>query len=88
MADAQEFLSVLGDFKGFYVMFGYIVMVSLIKCKNNDQTCLFQCINISRLSRKQFAASCSNNFLEPRQMLMHEKNMYDPYILIYLLFKE
>ena len=51
-----------------------------MKCKNNDYTFLFQCINISRVSRKQFelSPSVSNNFLVPRQMLMHEK-MYDPY---------
>ena len=48
-----------------------------IKCKNNNQTCLFQCINICRVPRKVFehqpAASCSNSFLGTRQMLMHEK---------------
>ena len=38
-------------FYGFLnVIFGY----SLNDIMNNDHTCLFQCINISRVSRKQF----------------------------------
>ena len=46
-------------------------------------TRLLQCIYISRVSRLGLAASGSHNFLEPRQMLMHEKktkNMHDRYI--------
>ena len=78
MADALEFLSVCGKFYVLYVSFGYIFKESLRKCKNKDHTFLFQCINISRVSRKQFedcdlAASDSNNSLETRQMFMHEK---------------
>ena len=53
---------------------------SLKECKNNDHTCLFQCINISRVSRKQFEPSAAN-FLEPRQMLMHEKTCMIPLFL-------
>ena len=44
---------------------------------NNDHTCLFQCINISRVSQKQFEP-------EPQQMFMHEKTCMIPiaYILM------
>ena len=54
MADAQEFLSGFGEFLRFYIIFCYISMESLRKCKNNDHTCLFQCIIISRVYRKLF----------------------------------
>ena len=39
----------------FSMLFSAIYsMESLKKCKNNDHTCLLQCINISCVSRKQF----------------------------------
>ena len=34
--------------------FGYIINGIIEECKNNNQTCLFQCINISTVSRKRF----------------------------------
>ena len=52
-------------------------------CKNNDHTCLFHCINTCRVPRTMFEHEAgSNSFLGTRQMLMHEKNMCDPYILM------
>ena len=36
---------------------------SLRKCKNNDHTCLFQCINICHISRKQFDPSADLTLL-------------------------
>ena len=42
----------------FYVIFGYNFNEFIRKFKNNDHTCLFQCINIIRLSRKQFEKTC------------------------------
>ena len=48
MADTQEFLLLFGE---FLMLFSVIFsMKSLIKCKNNDHTCLFQCITLA-LSR-------------------------------------
>ena len=57
-----------------------------INCKNNDQTWLFQIINICRpLGREEvwifgLAASCSNNFLGTRQMLVHENTCTIPIV--------
>ena len=57
-------------------IFGAILDWNQINCKNNDHTCLFQCINNCRVCRKtsEHSASCSNNFLGTRQMLMKENN--------------
>ena len=59
-------------FTFFYIDFGYtcISMQSFRKWKNNYNTCLFQCINVSRVSRKQF---------EPSANINAWKNMHNPY---------
>ena len=72
MADAQEFLSVLGEFQRFLCYFR-IESLKNARITITHHTCLFQCIGV--------AASDSSNFLEPRQMLMHEKTCMIPIIL-------
>ena len=68
------------------MLFFAIFSMESLKCKNNDQTCLFQCINISRRCLSEavctlgLVASGSNNFIEPRQMLKHEKASMIPII--------
>ena len=49
--------------------------------KNNDHTCLFHCIPSDDVCTLGLTASCSNSILGTRQMLIHEKNMRDPYIV-------
>ena len=49
-------------------------------CNNNDHTCL--CIALS-LARS--LASCSNSLRRTQLMLMHEKNMCDPYSGLWIL---
>ena len=68
----------------FSVLAAFTVQIGLELgeiCKNNDHTCLFHCINTCGILG---LASYSNSFQGTRQMLMHEKNMYDPYISIHM----
>ena len=58
-----------------------------IKCKNNDQTCLFQYINICRVPRKKFehldlrpGGLLFKQLPQDPQMLMHEKTCMIPII--------
>ena len=55
-----------------------------IKCKNNDQTYLFQCINICRVPRKKFNIRPSSLMFKqlPRDPANVNawKNMFEPYI--------
>ena len=75
MVDAKNFYRFEVCFNILHVIFGYIVDGIIEKCKSNDHTCLFKYTNISRVYGSSLnvrpAASGSNNFLEPRQMLMH-----------------
>ena len=58
MANVKEFVAIFCELFTFLCYFWlYFTMESLRKCKNNNHTCLFQCINISHVSRKQFEPS-------------------------------
>ena len=67
------------SFYVFYVNFGY--MFNGNHWKNARITIIHVYFRALTLAKSLgLVASGSNNFLEPRQMSMHGKNMYDPYI--------
>ena len=74
MADAQEFLSVLGDF--FYIFMLFSVLFSNESLKNARITITH--VYFSALTLSVSLESSSNNFLEPPQMLMTEKTCMLP----------
>ena len=59
----------------FFMLFSAIFSVESLKNARITITHVY----FSALTLAVSLGSSSNNFLEPMQMLMHEKNMYDPY---------
>ena len=68
-------------FSGVVDSFHGIIQNARITIKHVSFNALRFAESLRRCLNTHPAASCSNSFLRTRQMLMHEKNMCDPYIL-------